>query len=150
MKHKWTIFGLVIIVIIFILKVLNSNNSSEYPIQSNDNQESKQIYKPSNPYLSKYAGGYTVNILVGSTSNVAEVYVLYESGNAKWMWLEDDGYGGAKKVSEKTGSWTAEKNKISISIQGKIGTINEDYIFKDGRFVNADPALSNRFLKRTK
>jgi len=65
--------------------------------------------KPSNPYLSKYAGEYIIKVLGISIRNIAEVYILHENGSAKWMLLEDHGLGGVKKVSEKTGTWAAEK-----------------------------------------
>jgi hypothetical protein len=108
--------------------------------------------KPTNPHLSKYAGGYTVRVLTKETPGVAEVYILNENGNAKWMWLEDDGTGGVKKVSEKTGTWTAEKNKISISIQGNSGLLKEEFTWwrppggKRGYFINKQ---TQRFIERT-
>jgi hypothetical protein len=105
---------------------------------------------PSNPYLSKYAGGYTIEKVGVSSSDVSEVYILHENGKAKWMRIENDGRGNVDIKSEKFGIWSAKSQMIRISIQGKISIINEDYIVIDGRFVNADPALSSRFLKRTK
>ena len=103
--------------------------------------------KPSNPYLSKYAGEYIIKVLGIFVPNIAEVYILHENGNAKWMWLEDDGPGGVKKVSEKTGTWTAEKNKISINIRGNTGMIKEEFIMKRGIF---KAATTKKYLEPTK
>jgi len=103
--------------------------------------------RPTNPYLSKYAGGYTVQVLGVSTPSDAEAFILHENGNAKWMWLKDDGHGGAKKVSEKTGTWIAEENKIIISIDGNTGTITEVFVMKRGIFTET---MRKRYLERTR
>lgn len=103
--------------------------------------------KPSNPYLSKYAGEYIIKVFGISIRNIAEVYILHENGNAKWMLLEDDGPGGIKKVSEKTGIWIAEENKIIISMDGNTGTKTEEFIMKRGIFTET---MGKRYLERTK
>jgi len=103
--------------------------------------------KPSGSYLSKYAGEYIIKFSGITIRNIAEVYILHENGNAKWMLFEDHGIGGVEKVSEKTGTWIAEKNKISINIRRNKEMIKDEFILKRGIF---RAATTNRYLKPTK
>ena len=154
MSTKNVITILVLIFIIFLFYWVLNKKTGRYSKESSYKEiEPENIIltlPPTYPYLSQYAGDYTIEVVGDSSSDVVEVYVLQENGSAKWMRIENDGRDKADIKSEKFGTWSAKSQKIRISIQGKISTINEDYIFKYGRFVNADPALSNRFLKRTK
>jgi len=113
-----------------------------------DSKNSEITEKSNNKYLSTYSGGYTIEILGYSSDNDAEAYALHENGNAKWMWIKNDGYGNAKIMSEKSGIWTAEEGNIKITIQGNTGPIVEEYVLKNGKFVNT--LSEDRYLQRTK
>ena len=89
-------------------------------------------------------GIFVLFILLASASVCA---VTYENSKAKWMWIVNDGYGNANIKSEKTGTWTAELNKIGISIQGNTGTIKEEFTMKNGIFHDN---FTNRYLERKK
>ncbi|MCJ7649427.1 MAG: hypothetical protein MUP85_12495 [Candidatus Lokiarchaeota archaeon] len=128
----------IIIAIIFISILFTSCDSK--------NSEIKE--KSNNKYLSTYSGGYTIEILGYSSDNDVEAYALHENGNAKWMWIKNDGYGNAKIMSEKIGIWTAEEGKIKITIQGNTGPIVEEYVLKNGKFVST--LFEDHYLKRTK
>lgn len=111
-------------------------------------RESNEIKESNNKYLSIYSGGYTVEVKGYSSDNDVELYVLHNSGKAKWMHIVNDGYGDAKIMAEKTGVWTANEKKITLTIQGNTGPIVEEYVLKKGRFVNT--LTDERYLKRTK
>ena len=64
------------------------------------------------------------------------------------MWIKNDGNGNAKIMSKKNGIWTAEEGKIKITIQGNTGPIVEEYVLKNGKFVNT--LSEDRYLQRTK
>ena len=144
-----TIVPIIVILIIISMVVYVAffkDNKRMAPVQTEDPTPTA-VEKPVNPYLSKYAGEYTIEVLGIFVPNMAEVYILNGNGNAKWMLLEDDGPGGVKKVSEKTGTWTAEKNKISINIRRNTGMIKEEFIMKRGIF---KAATTKRYLEPTK
>ena len=113
-----------------------------------ESENSKMKEYSYNKYLETYSGGYTIEVLGHSSNNDAEAYALHENGNAKWMLIENDGYGNAKIMSEKSGVWTADEGKIKITIQGNTDPIVEEYILKNGKFVNT--LSEDRYLKRTK
>ncbi len=100
-----------------------------------------------NPYLKKYAGGYTIEVR-GFSGAVVEAYALREDGTASWMWIEPNGMGGAREVEKKTGTWNATETTISTKINGKSGLIVEIYTLKNGVFVNN--ISSDRYLKPSK
>lgn len=117
-------------------------------LTSCDNKSSEMKESSNNKYLVEYSGGYTIEILNYSSNDDAEVYALHENGNAKWMWIKNDGYGNAKIMSEKIGIWTAEEGKIKITIQGNTGPIVEEYVLKNGIFVST--LFEDHYLKHTK
>jgi hypothetical protein len=127
---------LLLIIFVTILFTSCENKSSEMKESSN------------NKYLADYSGGYTIEILNYSSDNDAEAYALHENGNAKWMLIVNDGHGNAKIMSEKNGVWSADDGKIKITIQGNTGAIVEEYVMKNGKFVNT--LSEDRYLKRTK
>lgn len=108
----------------------------------------KTIEVNNNEYMAKYAGGYTIQVIGHISKDDAEAYALNKNGRAKWMYIVNDGLGNAKVMSEKDGSWTAEEGKIKIIVQGNTGPIEEDYILKNGRFVNT--LINDRYLLPTK
>ena len=64
------------------------------------------------------------------------------------MHIVNDGYGGAKVMSEKIGVWAANEQKITITIQANTEPIVEEYVLQNGRFVNT--LTEKRYLKRIK
>jgi hypothetical protein len=99
-----------------------------------------------NQFMIKYAGSYRVHVSGVSSSENAEGYALSNDGTAKWMWIVNDPKEGAKIDSEKTGTWTAEEEKIIISINGNSGMITETWLFqRDGVFRDAD--IPERYYK---
>ena len=61
----------------------------------------------SNFYRKNFAGGYTIEVKGVSSAQEVEVYALNENGGAIWLWVENDGSGGASVDDEKKGTWTA-------------------------------------------
>lgn len=116
-------------------------------IASCDSKNSEIKENTNNKYLTTYSGGYTIEILGYSSDNDVEAYALHKNGNAKWMLIVNDGYGDAKIMSEKSGVWIADEGKIEIRIQGNTGLIEEEYVLKNGKFVNT--LSEDRYLKRT-
>lgn len=129
-------------ILILCIHACNSNTQS-----SNSNSSEKNV-DSLNLFLKEYAGAYTIEISGINNSDEIEAYTLHESGSAKWLYIVPDNVEGAKLTSEKTGTWTAEDGKISITIQGNAGLITEDYELKNGRFINV--LISDRYLKETK
>lgn len=99
----------------------------------------------SNPFVQKYAGGYMIEVRGISSDRDAEGYALRKDGTAKWMWIVNDGNGGANIQSEKTGTWTASDGQITVSINGNIGIIEETWQLKNDMFY--DTNNPNRYLK---
>jgi len=137
------VVGIVVIVIMMFILTKKENQSSV----KDNKSEISNTNLPSSTYLSKYAGGYTVKVPNVSTDDEVELYLLHKNSKAKWMWIVNDGYGNANIKSEKTGTWTAELNKIIINIRGNTGTIKEEFIMKNGQFHDT---FTNRYLERTK
>ena len=131
------------IALISILLIMFSNCSSD---NRNENQNINATHtEVNNPYIKKYASGYTIEVKGIKSQTEVEAYALTENGEAKWLWIEKDGHGGAVLKQKKTGTWTATENKISIKIQGQSGPITEEYVLQNGKFVST---LSNdRYLK---
>lgn len=78
-----------------------------------DEQSLSLIAAESNsPHLND--GGYTIEVDGLSPLDDVEAYTLADNGEAKWLWIESDGKGGANLKSKKTGRWTATENKISL------------------------------------
>jgi len=129
---------------IFLLVFLNCSNENK---TKNKSLKTTNI-ETANPYLKKYASGYTIEVKGVKSPNDVEAYALTENGEAKWLWIENDGKGGAVIKQKKTGTWTATETKISIKIQGNSGPITEEYILRNGIFVNS--INSERYLKISK
>lgn len=87
-------------------------------------------------YIKKYSAAYTIG------SDTGEAYALKEDGTCKWIygWMSND----KLKTQKKYGTWTAREGYIRISVSGNTGVIVEEYILKNGRFVNKED--SNRYL----
>ena len=89
-------------------------------------------------YVKKYSGAYNIGL------DGVEAYALREDGTCVWIygWMSN----GKMQTQQKSGTWTAKDGYISISINGNTGIIVEEYVFKNGRFVNKeDPS---RYLKK--
>ena len=131
------------ITLISILLIAFSNCFSDNKTK-NQSQNTTPI-EAGNPYLKKYASGYTIEVKGIQSQTDVEAYALTENGDAKWLWIENDGHGVAVLKQKKTGTWTATESKISIKIQGKSGLITEEYVLQNGIFVST---LNNyRYLK---
>lgn len=96
-------------------------------------------------YLKRYAGVYTIEINGNESANEIEAYELFENGQAKWMWMGNNGVGDANVRSTKSGTWTANEQKISITLQGNSGPITEDYVLQNGTFTST--FSQDRYLK---
>lgn len=94
-----------------------------------------------NPYITQYEGGYMVEVRGISNQTDAELYVLHDSGAAKWMWIKVQN-GQTQILSEKWGSWTAAINSIKITIKGNTGDLVEQFNLVNGKFVNGDRSLT--------
>jgi len=64
------------------------------------------------------------------------------------MWIVVDGSGVSQTVSDKTGTWAANKDTISITVEGNTGLMNDEYVLKNGRFVST--LNVDRYLKPVK
>ncbi len=95
----------------------------------------------------KFAGSYTIEVKGVSSAQEVEVYALDENGGASWLWVENDGKGGANVEDRKTGTWTATENGITINIRGNSGMISETYELKNNVLTNTQ--LPKRYLKKT-
>jgi hypothetical protein len=120
---------------------------------SSDNKTKNQSLnttsiEANNPYLKKYASGYTIEVKGITSKSEVEAYALTENGEAKWLWIENDGHGEAVLKQKKTGTWTASENKITIKIQGNSGLITEEYVMLNGIFVST--VSDDRYLKISK
>jgi len=124
--------------VIFVLILLMSCDSNNSDVNNKSN----------NKYFVEYAGGYTIEIIGYSSNDEAELYVLHLNGKAKWMLISNDRSGKAKIMSEKSGSWTADEGRMKITIQGNTGPIVEEYLLKNGKFVNT--ISEDRYLQRTR
>ena len=110
-------------------------------------QTAEKYDKPNNPYLTSYAGGYTIEVKgLGNTGDV-ELYVLADNGKAQWMLLKTAGRAEPEIMTRKYGTWTAKDSYMKISIDGSTGQLIEEYEMKGGVFYNKES--SDRYLKRT-
>lgn len=132
---------------VIIIVILLSNTSCENKRSLNQDSFTDSNYSKSvnNEYLDKYSGGYTVELENISSNDAFEVYILKNNGEAKWMYIKNDGNGNADIESEKSGNWTASEINISITCEGNSGPITEDFKLKDGRFY--DTLTGERYLK---
>ncbi len=56
--------------------------------QTGDKEKVRKSEISTNPYLSTYAGGYTIEIKGLSNTIDAELYLLANNGKAQWMYLK--------------------------------------------------------------
>lgn len=110
--------------------------------------KSSNVEKINDEYIEKYAGGYEVEVKGISSYNSVEVYILRKDGSAKWMYILNDGNGGANVDSEKDGKWEATKTSITIDINGNTGLITEKFNLKDGEFYDDLTGARKLQLKR--
>ncbi len=87
-------------------------------------------------YIKKYSAAYSIG------NETGEAYALKEDGTCTWIygWMSS----GKLKTQKKYGTWTAREGYIRVSVSGNTGIIVEEYILKNGRFVNKED--SNRYL----
>jgi hypothetical protein len=132
-----------LISVAFVLFIFSCDNRNE----SSQKLASNSIEDPlvTNEFQIKYAGAYTVELDNMSSNDAMEVYILRKDGTAKWMYLKNDGSGGANIESEKPGSWKGTETSISITCEGNSGFITEDFQLKQGRF--SDTLTGERYLK---
>ena len=118
-------------------------------LESEPNEKSIEKVKTDSSafYRKVFAGGYTIEVKGVSSAQEVEVYALNENGGAIWMWVENDGKGGAIVDDRKQGTWNATKNSITINIQGNSEMISETYKLDDGVLTNIH--VPKRYLKRT-
>jgi hypothetical protein len=114
---------------LLILICFSCSNSSNTPSVSNDN-----------PLMAKYAGGYIVEVKGVPNTEEGELFVLHQNSQAKWLWIEVKN-GTSEIKSEKTGSWTATEDKITITIDGNSEPIIETYNLVEDKFINGDRSL---------
>jgi len=103
--------------------------------------------EPEIDYKKKFEGSYTIEVKGVSSAQEVEVYALNENGGAIWLWVENDGKGGARIDDKKTGTWIATENGITININGNSGLISETYELKNNTLTNIQ--LPKRYLKKT-
>ena len=146
LKNKNLIFG----TILSLTLLTSCSSEKEDKTKTKFNQTDSKI-KVSNEKIvdhkSKFAGGYTIEVKGVSSAQEVELYTLNENGVAKWMWIENDGNGGAIVQDEKSGNWSATANSITIDIKGKSGMISETYKLKGDVLTNTE--ISKRYLKKT-
>jgi hypothetical protein len=92
-----------------------------------------------NNFIKKYSGAYNIG------RDAVEAYALKADGTCVWIY----GWTGNGKLQtqKKYGTWTAREGYIRISINGNTGTIVEEYVMKNGRFVSKED--SSRYLVKT-
>jgi hypothetical protein len=90
-------------------------------------------------FTKKYSGAYNIG------RNAVEAYALKQDGTCTWIygWMSN----GKLQTQKKYGSWTAREGYIRISIKGNTGIIVEEYLLKNGKFVNTED--SSRYLIKT-
>lgn len=119
---------------------------TESDIQKLNVGKTEDILKKDN-FKSEFAGSYTIEIRGLSSAHDVEVYALNENGGASWLWIQNDGNGGANVQDRKTGTWIATENRITVDIQGNTGVISETYELKNNVLTNIQ--FPKRYLKRT-
>lgn len=120
--------------------------------QPNNQTSTPSTETVSNPYLQKYAGGYSVEIKGINASSIdgyVEAYILGASGQAKWMMIKKERDGSATAKQEQTGKWTATETKISITASG-VGTepSTEEFDLVNGTFINTQTDTNIPLSKR--
>ncbi|MEO7988763.1 MAG: hypothetical protein ABI663_04425 [Chryseolinea sp.] len=90
-------------------------------------------------YIKKYSAAYNIG------QDTGEAYSLKENGTCTWIYEWKNN--GKLKTQKKYGTWTAREGYLRISVSGNTGIIIEEYILKNGRFVNKED--SNRYLVKT-
>lgn len=133
---------------IFLILILFSCSSRT---QQKDSVSIRPLVVETNPYLNKYAGGYTVELKGLSVSEIddyAEVYVLGSGGQAKWMMIKNSSNGEAIVKSEQTGIWMATETTISITAGKGVESSIENFVLKDGKFINIETDTNIPLAKR--
>src|SRR5690606_39157978 len=109
-------FGLLIVILASCLYSCSNHNSATHSVG-----RSATAASDSSPFIKEYAGGYMIEVNDAPSNQNAEGYALRTDGTAKWMWIINDGSGGANIQSEKSGTWTASDGRIIVSINGNSG-----------------------------
>ncbi len=146
LKNKNLIFGIFLSLILLTSCISKKKDNSEPKIIQVKSEI--DVSKENNiNYKSKFAGGYTIEVEGVSSAQEVELYALNENGGAIWMWIENDGNDGAIIEDEKSGTWSATENSITIDIRGNSGMISETYKLKGNLLTNTQ--LTKRYLKKT-
>ena len=132
----------IILIGVGVVLALYYIGSKEEPKKNSEEDSFQEYYN--NEFRAKFAGAYTIEHKTSSVKDV-EMYALNENGGAKWLWIENDGSGGANVDDEKTGTWTANENTITVNIRGNSGPIIETYKLKENVFYNTQ--FPKRYLK---
>jgi len=147
LKNKNLIFGTILSLILLTSCLSDKKNNNEIKMNETES-EIKVSNEKSIDYKSKFAGGYTIEVKGVSSAQEVELYALNENGGAKWMWIKNDGNGGAIVDDEKSGTWSATENSITIDIRGNSGMISETYKLNNDN-VLTNTQLTKRYLKKT-
>ena len=124
-------------------------NKAESEIgELNDLDEKEKSTELKEDFKSNFAGTYTIEVKGVSSDQEVEIYDLDINGDAMWFWMENSGNGKAVIEDQKNGKWTADKNSVTIKINGNSGLITESYELKNGVLTNTQ--LSKRYLKKSK
>ncbi len=145
LKNKNFIFVTILSLILLTSCISDKKNNAEKKTEVADTEIEKE---DKIDYKTKFAGGYTIEVKGVSSAQEVELYALNENGGAKWMWIENDGNGGAIVVDEKSGTWSATENSITIDIRGNSGMISETYKLNNNN-VLTNTQLTKRYLKKT-
>lgn len=142
--QKIILYVLIALVLVAMVPaIIKKLNSPSEPLPDSTRLTSVEI----NSYHTKYAGGYTVEV-VGYTGSGTESFILRKDGTATWMLIVPDATKGARTEAKKYGTWTASENKVVISIRGNTGLIKEEFNYRNGKFRSTVSA--GRYLKSTK
>jgi len=88
----------------------------------------------------KHAGNYIVNVSDTNSIEFAEIYVLSDDGNAKWMWVYNP-YSKKPTVDQtKNGVWSIIDDELIISIE------NSKETYENFNGVRREKSLTKRFL----
>ena len=74
-----------------------------------------------------YAGAYQVEVEGVYSPYEVEAYILAMDGTAKYMHIIPDSKGAAKIDFQLYGTYTEEGSMVTISVNGKTGTITETF-----------------------
>lgn len=120
---------LVIVVLAMVATIVKRSVTPRDPLPDPKPRTTIEV----NGYHTKYAGGYTVEV-VGYTGTDIESFILRKDATATWMMIVPDATKGARTESKKYGTWTAAENKVVISIKGNTGTIIEEFNYRNDKF----------------